>query len=98
MLMLAKAILRSLGEEERATCRAPFVAREARLPTLIWPRRAPVDGEPGAVITAGNASQRFSRTWKNQREVTVFSLLIVDLLRCSDTLASVHSRRYEIDV
>jgi hypothetical protein len=27
--------------------------------------------------------------------VTVFSLLIGDLLRCSDTLSSVHSRRYE---
>ena len=98
MLTRAKAILRSLSEEETATYRAPFVAREARLRTLIWPRQTLVAGEPGAVITAGNASQRFCRTWKNQREVTVFSLLIGDLLRCSDTLASVHSRRYEIDV
>jgi haloalkane dehalogenase len=28
-------------------------------------------GEPGAVVAAGSASQRFCRTWKNQREVTV---------------------------
>jgi haloalkane dehalogenase len=97
--VLPGAIIRSLSEEEMATYRAPFAAREARLPTLIWPRQAPVDGEPedvtsivraygewlsqsempklfvagepGAVITAGNASQQFCRTWKNQREVTV---------------------------
>jgi haloalkane dehalogenase len=82
-----------------AAYRAPFVEREARLPTLIWPRQASVDGEPedvtaivrayaawlsqsempklfvagepGAVISAGSANQRFCRTWKNQREVTV---------------------------
>jgi hypothetical protein len=38
---------------------------------LIWPRQASVDGEPGAVISAGGANQRFCRTWKNQKEVTV---------------------------
>jgi len=82
-----------------AAYRAPFVEREARLPTLIWPRQASVDGEPedvtsivreygewlgqsdmpklfvagepGAVISAGSANQRFCRTWKNQHEVTV---------------------------
>ena len=82
-----------------AAYRAPFAEREARLPTLIWPRQAPIDGEPedvtstvraygawlsqsqmpklfvagepGAVIAAGSARQRFCRTWKNQREVTV---------------------------
>jgi len=97
--VLPGAIIRSLSEEEMATYRAPFAEREARLPTLIWPRQAPIDGEPedvtsivreygawlsqsqmpklfvagepGAVIAAGSARQRFCRTWKNQREVTV---------------------------
>ena len=97
--VLPGAIIRSLSEEEMAAYRAPFVEREARLPTLIWPRQASVDGEPedvtsivrayaawlsqsempklfvagepGAVISAGSANQRFCRTWKNQREVTV---------------------------
>ena len=29
-----------------AAYRAPFLEREARLPTLIWPRQASVDGQP----------------------------------------------------
>jgi haloalkane dehalogenase len=97
--VLPGAILRSLSEEEMAAYRAPFVEREARLPTLIWPRQASVDGQPedvtsivraysewlseselpklfvagdpGAVIAVGSANQRFCRTWKNQKEVTV---------------------------
>ena len=97
--VLPGAIIRSLSEEEMAAYRAPFAELEARLPTLIWPRQASIDGqpedvtsivraysqwlsqsempklfvagEPGAVISAGSANQRFCRTWKNQREVTV---------------------------
>jgi haloalkane dehalogenase len=97
--VLPGAIIRSLSEEEMAAYRAPFLEREARLPTLIWPRQASVDGEPadvtsivreysawlnqsempklfvagepGAVLAAGSANQRFCRTWKNQKEVTV---------------------------
>jgi haloalkane dehalogenase len=30
-----------------------------------------VTGDPGAVLAAGSANQRFCRTWRNQREVTV---------------------------
>ena len=97
--VLPGAIIRSLSEEEMAAYRAPFSDPVARLPTLIWPRQASVDGEPedvtsivrayaawlsqsempklfvagepGAVVSAGSANQRFCRTWKNQREVTV---------------------------
>jgi haloalkane dehalogenase len=97
--VLPGAIIRSLSEEEMAAYRAPFSDPVARLPTLIWPRQASVDGEPedvtaivqayaawlsqsempklfvagepGAVISAGSANQRFCRTWKNQKEVTV---------------------------
>jgi len=44
--VLPGGIIRSLSEEEMATYRAPYAEREARLPTLIWPRQASVDGEP----------------------------------------------------
>ena len=98
-MALPRGIIRPLSEEEMAAYRAPFVEREARLPTLIWPRQAPIGGEPedvasivreygawlsqsqipklfvagepGGVIPAGSARQRFCRTWENQREVTV---------------------------
>jgi haloalkane dehalogenase len=97
--VLPGAIIRSLSDDEMATYRAPFTERETRLPTLIWPRQVPIDGEPedvtsivqaygewlshnqipklfvagdpGALITEGSTSQRFCRTWNNQREVTV---------------------------
>ena len=97
--VLPGAIIRSLSDDEMTTYRAPFTEREARLPTLIWPRQVPIDGEPedvasivqaygewlshsqmpklfvagdpGALITEGSTSQRFCRTWNNQREVTV---------------------------
>jgi haloalkane dehalogenase len=49
--VLPGAIIRSLSEEEMATYRAPFAEREARLPTLIWPRQAPIDGEPEDVTS-----------------------------------------------
>lgn len=44
--VLPGAIIRTLSEEEMAAYRAPFIEREARLPTLIWPRQIPIDGEP----------------------------------------------------
>jgi hypothetical protein len=37
--------------ETGLTYRAPFAEREARLPTLIWPRQAPFDGEPEDVTS-----------------------------------------------
>ena len=47
--VLPSAILRKLSGEEMANYRAPFTAREARLPTLIWPRQIPIDGSPADV-------------------------------------------------
>ena len=48
-------VARELGEEEMRAYRGPFHEREARLPTLVWPREIPVDGEP-ADVTAIVAS------------------------------------------
>lgn len=50
-MMLPRAIIRPLGEEEMAAYRAPYIDREARLPTLIWSRQAPIEGEPADVVT-----------------------------------------------
>lgn len=44
--VLPRAVLRQLSEQEMAAYRAPFVQREARLPTLVWPREIPIEGEP----------------------------------------------------
>src|SRR6185369_7329768 len=48
--MLPGGVIRTLSDEEMAAYRAPFADREARLPTLMWPRQAPIDGEPGDVV------------------------------------------------
>jgi len=60
--ILPRSILRKLSEDEMAAYRAPFLDREARLPTLIWPRQIPVEGEPADVTAIvesyGNAISR----------------------------------------
>jgi len=47
--ILPGSILRKLSDEEMTAYRAPFLEREARLPTLVWPRQIPIDGEPADV-------------------------------------------------
>jgi len=47
--VLPKSIMRTLTDEEMNAYRAPFLEREARLPTLVWPRELPIDGEPADV-------------------------------------------------
>ncbi len=48
--VLPKSILRTLSEEEMAAYRKPFLQREARRPTLEWPRQLPIEGEPADVV------------------------------------------------
>ena len=48
--VLPKSILRRLSDEELAMYRKPFLVREARRPTLEWPRELPIDGEPADVV------------------------------------------------
>jgi haloalkane dehalogenase len=47
--VLPRAILRKLSDQEMAAYRAPFVTRESRLPTLVWPRQIPIENEPADV-------------------------------------------------
>jgi haloalkane dehalogenase len=50
--VLTKSIIRRLTDEEMDAYRAPFRDREARRPTLVWPRELPIDGEPADVAAA----------------------------------------------
>ncbi len=47
--VLPRSVLRKLSDQEMAAYRAPFIEREARLPTLVWPRQIPIEGEPADV-------------------------------------------------
>ena len=47
--VLPKSILRALTPEELDAYRAPFRERGARLPTLVFPRELPIEGEPADV-------------------------------------------------
>jgi haloalkane dehalogenase len=49
-VVLPRSIIRKLSEEEMAAYRAPFRDREARLPTLVWPRELPIEGTPADVV------------------------------------------------
>jgi haloalkane dehalogenase len=48
--VLPKSVIRLLSETELAMYRQPFLDREARRPTLEWPRELPIDGEPADVV------------------------------------------------
>jgi len=48
--VLPKSIMRRLSDEEFAMYRKPFVTRDARKPTLEWPRELPIEGEPSDVV------------------------------------------------
>lgn len=47
--VLPRSVLRKLSDQEMAAYRAPFLDRDARLQTLVWPRQIPIDGEPADV-------------------------------------------------
>ncbi|MFI6317229.1 haloalkane dehalogenase [Nonomuraea sp. NPDC050556] len=47
--VLPKSVLRALTPEEMDAYRAPFTTRESRMPTLVFPRELPIDGEPADV-------------------------------------------------
>jgi haloalkane dehalogenase len=47
---LPRATMRALSEREMDAYRAPFLERDARLPTLVWPREQPIDGVPEDVV------------------------------------------------
>lgn len=48
--ILPSSMLRELTEEEMEVYRRPYPTEESRLPTLVWPRELPIDGEPEDVV------------------------------------------------
>jgi haloalkane dehalogenase len=48
--ILPKSIMRRLSDDELAMYRKPFLAPDARKPTLEWPRELPIEGEPSDVV------------------------------------------------
>lgn len=48
--VLPKSILRTLSDAEMDAYRKPFLQRDSRRPTLIWPRELPIEGEPQDVV------------------------------------------------
>jgi haloalkane dehalogenase len=48
--VLPASVMRPLDPSEMAEYRRPFAEREARWPTLTWPRQIPIDGEPEDVV------------------------------------------------
>jgi haloalkane dehalogenase len=49
-VQLPSGILRKLSAEEMDAYRAPYRDRDRRLPTLVWPRELPIEGEPADVV------------------------------------------------
>jgi len=47
--ILPGSVMRRLDDDEMDRYRAPFRERSARLPTLVWPREIPIEGEPADV-------------------------------------------------
>jgi haloalkane dehalogenase len=47
--VLPRGMLRKLSDAEMAAYRAPFLDLGARIPTLVWPRQIPIEGEPADV-------------------------------------------------
>ncbi len=47
--VLPFSVVRDLTDAEMAAYREPFPTFGSRLPTLVWPRQIPFDGEPGDV-------------------------------------------------
>lgn len=64
-MVLPRAIIRKLSDAEMAAYRAPFAEPEARIPTLVWPRQIPIDGEPADVTAIVEAYGR----WLSDSEI-----------------------------
>jgi len=52
--VLPKSIIRTLSAEEMDAYREPFKTPESRLPTLVFPREIPIEGEPANIVAIVN--------------------------------------------
>ena len=51
-MLFEYGVMRKLSDEEKAVYAAPFDTPESRLPTLIFPRDIPFDGQPADMSAA----------------------------------------------
>ena len=58
-IALPSGILRKLSDAEMEAYRAPYRDREKRLPTLVWPRELPIEGEPADVVAIVEENARW---------------------------------------
>ena len=56
---LPGGIMRKLIDAEMEAYRAPYRDRERRLPTLVWPRELPIEGEPADVVELVEANAKW---------------------------------------
>jgi haloalkane dehalogenase len=56
---LPGGIMRKLTDAEMEAYRAPYRERERRLPTLVWPRELPIEGEPADVVELVEANAKW---------------------------------------
>lgn len=70
-IVLPRGVIRKLSEEEMAAYRSPYLEREARLPTLAWPRQIPIEGDPADV----NAIVESYGAWLAQSEMPKLLIL-----------------------
>lgn len=64
-VLLPSGVLRKLSEEEMAVYRAPYRDRDSRLPTLVWPREIPIEGQPADVVSIVESSAK----WMSQSKI-----------------------------
>jgi haloalkane dehalogenase len=57
--ILPRNVIRQLSDDEMAAYRAPYLERDARLPTLAWPREIPIEGEPADVAAIIDSYGKF---------------------------------------
>jgi hypothetical protein len=51
--------------------RAPYPNRERSLPTLVWPRERPIEGEPADVVALAEANAKWLIASTNLPKLTV---------------------------
>ncbi len=56
--LLPRSVLRKLSDREMAAYREPFREREARVPTLVWPRQIPIESNPADVTAIAESYGR----------------------------------------
>src|SRR5215831_985473 len=64
-VVLPGGMLRKLSDDEMGAYRAPYRDRDRRLPTLVWPRELPIDGEPADVVAIVEKNAEWLKTSSN---------------------------------